>query len=252
VLIIGGAGVVVVLLAVLIFTRPGTAAYQCVTFLTPPPAAAPATSEAPTGTGTPAPSEPVGAGAAPSTAPTASLPSATPATGASAAPSAAPSATPLLGVQTTDMGRTHVVQGTSVKYAYCPPASGDHYNLGGGQAPLPRRLFGPDDAVLPQQWIHNLEHGYVVLLYRGKVSQDVLDELQSIMDEARVTDWSQQNCGPVNKVIALRFDGMDPGVDFAAVAWDRVLLLGELDRDQLLAFANQWQDGPQTPERICG
>ncbi|MEZ4596324.1 MAG: DUF3105 domain-containing protein [Chloroflexota bacterium] len=66
------------------------------------------------------------------------------------------------------MGRTHVVQGTSVKYAYCPPASGDHYNLGGGQAPLPRRLFGPDDAVLPQQWIHNLEHGYVVLLYRAR------------------------------------------------------------------------------------
>ena len=27
--------------------------------------------------------------------------------------------------------------------------------------------------------------------------------------------------------------------------------LGQLDREQLLAFANQWQDGPQTPERVC-
>jgi hypothetical protein len=67
-----------------------------------------------------------------------------------------------------------------------------------------------------------------------------------------VSDWSAENCGPVNKVIAVRFDDMDPSVNFAAVAWDRVLLLGELDREQMLTFANQWQDGPQTPERICG
>ena len=59
------------------------------------------------------------------------------------------------------------------------------------------------------------------------------------------------NCGPVNKVIVLRFDEMDPSVNFAAVAWDRVLLQEELDGDRLLTFANQWQDGPQTPERVC-
>jgi hypothetical protein len=41
-------------------------------------------------------------------------------------------------------------------------------------------------------------------------------------------------------------------VNFAAVAWDRALLQQELDAAELLAFASQWQDGPQTPERICG
>jgi hypothetical protein len=41
VLIIGGAGVVVVLLGLLFFTRSSTQAYECVSFLTPPPAAAP-------------------------------------------------------------------------------------------------------------------------------------------------------------------------------------------------------------------
>lgn len=260
ILILGGAGVVVVLVGLLFFTRSATQAYECVTFLTPPPAA-------PAGGGAPADPSEAPAGSAPSDDPATASPAATPATPASPAASAAPDAsaapspspaltpspapTPLLGFQTADMSKNHVVQGATVKYAYCPPASGQHYNLGGGQAPLARRFFGPTDNVIPPQWIHNLEHGYVVLLYRGDPGAEVLDGLRSIMDEAIVTDWSLQACGPVNKVIALRFDDMDPGVDFAAVAWDRVLLLGEFDRDLLLAFANQWQDGPQTPERVC-
>jgi hypothetical protein len=169
----------------------------------------------------------------------------------SAPASPAPGETPLLGTQTADMGRNHVVQGASVRYDYCPPASGNHYNLGGGVAPLARRLYGPADGILPEQWIHNLEHGYVVLLYRGDPGQAILDQLQGVMDDADVSAWSQANCGPVNKVIAVRFDDMDPAVHFAAVAWDRALLLTAFDREQLLAFANQWQDGPQTPERIC-
>jgi hypothetical protein len=151
-----------------------------------------------------------------------------------------------------DMGRDHAVQGATIRYDYCPPASGRHYNLGGGEAPLARRFYGPTDSVVPPQWIHNLEHGYVVLLYRGDPGTAALDELRSVMDEAVVSTWSQESgCGPINKVIAVRFDDMDPNVDFAAVAWDRVLLQQELDRDQLLAFANQWQDGAQTPERVC-
>ena len=49
----------------------------------------------------------------------------------------------------------------------------------------------------------------------------------------------------VTQVIAVRFDDMDPDVNFAAVAWDRELLLKEFDKEALLTFANQWQDGPQ-------
>lgn len=202
--IIGGAGAIVVVLGLLFFTRTTTQAYECVTFLTPPPVQSPA-----------------------------------------------PGQTPLPGFPTQDMGKEHAVQGASIRYDYCPPASGRHFNLGGGQAPLARRFFGPSDTVTPGQWIHNLEHGFVVLLYRGDPGPEVLEQLRSIMEQADVSDWASQQCGPVNKVIALRFDDLGEGIDFAAVAWDRVLLLEEFDGDQLLAFANQWQDGPQTPERVC-
>ncbi len=204
-LIVGGAGAVVVVLGLLFFTRSTTQAYECVTFVTPPPAA----------------------------------------------PTVAPGQTPLVGFQTQDMGKDHAVQGAAIRYDYCPPASGRHYNLGGGEAPLARHFLGPDDSVLPAQWIHNLEHGFVVLLYRGDPGTEVLQQMRSIMDDAVVSEFSQAQCGPVNKVIGLRFDDLGPGVNFAAVAWDRVLLQEEFDREQLLAFANQWQDGPQTPERVC-
>jgi hypothetical protein len=160
----------------------------------------------------------------------------------------------MLGVPTSDLGREHVAQGTSVRFDYCPPASGRHYNLGGGLAPLARRFYGPDVSLVPQNWIHNLEHGYVVLLYSGDPGEAVLNELRGVMDDASPSDWNLTNCGSTvpNKVIGVRFDSMDPGVKFAAVSWDRALLQAELDAAELLAFANQWQDGPATPERICG
>ena len=62
-----------------------------------------------------------------------------------------------------DMGRNHILPPESQRYADCPPASGNHYAPPGG--PIIARYYGPDDATLPQGWIHNLEHGGLVILY---------------------------------------------------------------------------------------
>ena len=64
------------------------------------------------------------------------------------------------------MGRRHVEFGTNVTYQYCAPASGSHYNKA-GSGPIQPRLYGPQDTVIPQGWIHNLEHGALVVLYTG-------------------------------------------------------------------------------------
>ena len=87
----------------------------------------------------------------------------------------------------------------------------------------------------------------MVLLYKGEPTAEVQQQLQDIMAEATPSAVSATKCG-YSKVIAVRFDDMDPGVNFAAVAWDRELLLKEFDKAALLTFVNQWQDGPQTPE----
>ncbi len=249
-LILGGAVVAVVALVLLMFgMSANTKAYECVTFLTPPPAAAPASPVmvSPAATGT--------AGPGSSVTPDASLAvsDASPAPGTSAAPGASPEAsagpepTPQLGFVTQDLGKNHVGTNVTVKYGYCPPASGSHYNLGGGQAPLTRQFYGPQTILAPGNWVHNLEHGYVVILYRGDADQAVIDAVQAVMAEATPSETSAARCG-YSKVIGVRFDDMDPSVQVAAIAWDRVLLQEELDKDELLAFANQWQDGPQTPE----
>jgi hypothetical protein len=220
VVVIGGAIAVVASQS-----STSAAAYSCTTLLTPGP-----TDPVPT----PRPATPVPtAAAAASTAP-----------GSSPAPQASPWPQPTqkLGFTTEDMGRAHVDTSKKVDYDYCPPASGSHYNVG-GRAPLPRQFYPPTTALGPGNWIHNLEHGYVVLLYKGEPTADVQQQLQDIMDGAN----QSATCG-YSKVIAVRFDDMDPGVNFAAVAWDRELLLNQFDKAALLAFANQWQDGPQTPE----
>ena len=82
-------------------------------------------------------------------------------------PTASPreGASPQPGYVQPDAGGGHVRTGTKVTYTYCPPASGRHYEQ--PAAPIPARVYGPDDAVIPQGWVHNLEHGGLVILYKG-------------------------------------------------------------------------------------
>ncbi len=83
------------------------------------------------------------------------------------APTAEPaaSATARLGYVQDDQGRQHVAAGTVIKYTLCPPASGKHFSAS-GQGPIKPALYGPDDKQAPGGWIHNMEHGGLVVLYR--------------------------------------------------------------------------------------
>jgi len=86
------------------------------------------------------------------------------------APTASPVAgsSPRLGYHQDDMGNSHAVQRPQ-KYTLCPPASGNHYNQPGTLGPIVPRVYGPSDSIGPPNWIHNLEHGAIVVLYRGDV-----------------------------------------------------------------------------------
>jgi hypothetical protein len=159
-----------------------------------------------------------------------------------------PSATPRLGFVTEDMGRDHVGSGSTTRHGFCPPTSGEHWNIA-GRAPLPRAFYEPSASVSPGNWIHNLEHGYVVIAYRGAPSAVVLAGIRSAFQEAAPSDFAQEQCGLPNKVIVVRFDDM--AEPFALLAWDRALLLPEWDTDAAIAFAEQWQDSPQAPETLC-
>lgn len=162
-----------------------------------------------------------------------------------AAPVASPETTPELGFATTDLGRGHVSTGTTVRFAFCPPTSGDHWSAQ-GRAPLRRDVYGPGDDVTPANWVHNLEHGYVVIAYREESDADAMAGIQEVFDTATQVPAAAQ-CGIPNKVLAVNFEEMSE--PYALLAWDRAMLLSEWDTEAALAFADQWQDGPQTPER---
>jgi hypothetical protein len=163
-------------------------------------------------------------------------PTASPASGASPQP----------GYVQPDMGQGHVGTGTKVTYTYCPPASGRHYNAA-GVGPIQARVYGPGDAVIPQGWIHNLEHGGLVILYKDPAADEAA--LRALFDSIPASpicgfEPGGQAPGPV----IARFDDM--AWPFAALVWGRVLPLQTLDQQAILDFYATW--GERTnPEQLC-
>jgi hypothetical protein len=79
-----------------------------------------------------------------------------------------------------EMPHVHVPEGTRVTYNHNPPTSGCHYSLGAGVAPMSEGVYPPSVAskVTPEYWIHNLEHGYVVVSYKCPTGCDA--DLQAL------------------------------------------------------------------------
>ncbi len=165
---------------------------------------------------------------------------------------AAPGASAPIGQPQPDMGREHVPVGSAVRYTYCPPASGNHYNQP-PQGPIPPKFYGPDETTVPQGWVHNLEHGALVVLYscKGGCPDDAtLAQLKAFADPSTFppSPVCKFPAGTNVAPIVTRFDDMT--TKFAGLVWNRVLFQDTLDTNQLLAFYEEW--GERTnPELQC-
>jgi hypothetical protein len=125
------------------------------------------------------------------------------------------------------MGNSHVVSPPQ-RYLFCPPASGNHYN-GSGIGPIAPRIYKPEDKIGPSNWIHNLEHGGLVVLYRGDspgaaaAGQQAFRDYFDSFPESAVCKVPPRQVSPV----IARFDAMPHA--FAALVWDRVFYLDTWD-----------------------
>jgi len=167
-------------------------------------------------------------------------------------PSPAAGESPDPGYVQPDMGRTHVATGAKVTYTYCPPASGAHYNAT-GVGPITPRVYGPSDRALPEGWIHDLEHGAMVILYRGRdgdpgITEAGQDALRALFDEFPASPVCGIQPGTSQGPVMARFDDME--WPYAALLWGQVLPLSELDTAQILEF---WQISGErnNPEPLC-
>ena len=155
------------------------------------------------------------------------------------------------GFATESLGSQHVGAGTKVRYGYCPPTSGQHYNAAGA-GPLRPGFYGPGDAAGPGGWVHNLEHGYVVALYRcadGTCPSEA--ELAALRDLAANGPATQSAavCGYRSKLLVARFDDM--ASPFALLAWDRAFLLDAFDETSARAFASQFIEATAPEPNAC-
>jgi hypothetical protein len=155
--------------------------------------------------------------------------------GATPAPAVTP---PPPGYVQPDMGHVHETNVSKpIRYTWCPPASGRHYNAN-GFGPIPGKLYGPDEKTTPGGWIHNLEHGAIVLLYSCKLDPDACTESgqQALAD--LLARWPNSPIcnfppGTLTPIIT-RFDDMS--WPFAALVWDLVLPMQTIDEPTLFDF----------------
>ena len=168
------------------------------------------------------------------------------------APTASPAAdaSPQPGFVQPDMGNAHVALGAKVTYTNCPPASGRHYNATGA-GPITPRLYAPTDTLIPQNWVHNLEHGALVLLYRGDsaaATPEGQNELRTLYTSFPPSPVCGIPAGAGPGPVFARFDDMAYPV--MALVWDRVLPLQSVDAAAILQFYSLYAERAN-PEQQC-
>jgi len=133
-------------------------------------------------------------------------------------------------------------------YHHEPPSSGCHQPP--PLAPVPFRVYTSANAVRPDRYIHNLEHGGVVLVYRCQGSQ---------CDQESTTALSLYSNMPKDpllneiRLLVTPYQNMPPAV--AVLAWQRELDLPDLSgasQQKVNDFYNQWVDkGPECSSKTC-
>ena len=126
------------------------------------------------------------------------------------------------GVKTFPMaGRDHIQPNEQPgNWNSTPPTSGDHLGT-----PLPPGVYDNDQDM--RAMVHNEEHGYVVILYKG-IPDDQVEQLRTFV-EAR--DGS--------KLVLSPWSGLEkPGV--ALVAWQNLEILERVNMDVVQAFVNDF------------
>ncbi len=129
----------------------------------------------------------------------------------------------------------HVQEGSSIPWVHNPPTAGPHYPRW-----APYRAF---TTTLPRgYWVHNLEHGGVVLLYRP----DAPAEIVAVLTAAYQSLPDDPVCGHRRAILT-----PDPLLDttVAVVAWERELTCPTVDAAAIQQFVADHRN--RAPEDVC-
>jgi hypothetical protein len=151
-------------------------------------------------------------------------------------------ASPTVGLDVPDERAEHVPDGTVIEYSTRPPTSGKHYNDW-------YRSYGVvEQGVPPGNWVHNLEHGAVVLLYN--CPEGCPELAQQIKDFHASLPAGRNSKRGVARLLAIPHTDMDHKL--AVVAWGRLLELDEFDAAKIRQFYDARIDrGPECVNMNC-
>jgi hypothetical protein len=144
---------------------------------------------------------------------------------------------------TTEPG-THVDEGAPLQYSHRPPSSGMHW----GTVPQPQEYRMYDTPLSPGRWVHMLEHGAVVVLYRPDLCDaGCVQQLGSFYDSA-----PRSNLVGIRHLTITPYTDMDHAI--AVVAWGYIdeIDVGaddKVDTDRIMADFKSKVDAPSAPER---
>jgi hypothetical protein len=141
--------------------------------------------------------------------------------------------------QVTTEPATHVDEGAPVTYSHRPPSSGMHW----GTVPQPQEYRMYDTPLSPGRWVHMLEHGAVVVLYRSDLCDDAcVQQLGTFYDNA-----PRSNLVGIRHLAITPYQDMDHAI--AVVAWGYVDEMDQVDTDRIMTDFKSKVDAPTAPER---
>jgi hypothetical protein len=140
-----------------------------------------------------------------------------------------------VGTAVPNEGWLHVKEGTDIEYGHNPPTSGTHF---------PRwETYEVHDDVVPRgNYVHNLEHGGVVLLFRPDAPEARIAELKSFFDKIP----ADPECGHKRALVTA-----DPLLDddVAAVVADYAIEGDDVTEASVLELVEKCRN--QAPEDVC-
>ncbi|MGQ0507171.1 MAG: DUF3105 domain-containing protein [Myxococcaceae bacterium] len=147
----------------------------------------------------------------------------------------ASSTCPPLEMSVENEGWKHVAAGSAITPANNPPASGNHY-------PVWAKYQAYDKIVPRGYWIHNVEHGAVIFLYKTGTDPEKVTSLQTVFDKLP----NDALCGKPRAVLT---EDPELPTELALVAADHVLYASCVDETVMLKFVSDYQG--KGPEAVC-
>jgi hypothetical protein len=152
-----------------------------------------------------------------------------------------------IGTPVPDEGRNHVDVSTQPTYQHYPPASGPHYNAQ-GVAPVAWGTVAPQNQpLLEGQYIHNLEHGGIVILYNcpsGDGCTTLVNQLSNYVKNLCPLD---PQFNEPKMIMTPYSKGMEKKI--ALVAWDYIEFLDSYNQNAITQFYDNHVD--KAPEQIA-